>query len=92
MWHPDTERLQKIRNAYLSAREPLHEQEQKRQRAIWDRGGVLYNGEAIWEDNNQRDDMAADDNDNDDDDGGDSGDSDEWGQGLNEALDKGPGL
>lgn len=90
MWHPDTERLQKIGDAYLSAREPLHEQEQKRQLAILDRGGILYDGEAIWEGNNQRDDMVSNDGDGDD---GDCGsDSDEQGQGLNEVLDKGPEL
>lgn len=61
MWHPDVKRLQKLREAYLSAREPLHEQEQKRLRAIMDRGGILYDGEAIWEGNYQEDNLMSDD-------------------------------
>lgn len=87
MWHPDVKRLQRLGNAYLSAREPLHEQEQKRLRAIMDRGGILYDGEAIWEGNDQKDNMMSDDecgDYNDDDDG--------LSQGPDEALERGPEL
>lgn len=48
MWHPDTTRLNALCDEYLGARKPLHAEEQARQVAIMERGGGLYDGEAVW--------------------------------------------
>lgn len=49
-WHPDSDRLEQMKDEYLGAHEPLHGQEQKRQIEIMERGGILYDGEALWDD------------------------------------------
>lgn len=60
-WHPDAERLEVMKDAYLRAHEPLHEQEIKSQLQILERGCGRYDGEARWEDNSRVDAMLSDD-------------------------------
>lgn len=62
-WHPDAERLEAMKDAYLKAHEPLHESEIQRQLGILKRGCVLYDGEALWDRQNVPDAMLADDSD-----------------------------
>lgn len=60
-WHPDAERLEVMKDAYLRAHEPLHEQEIKRQLKIVESGCGLYDGEAIWQHNGAFNTMVSDD-------------------------------
>lgn len=45
-WHPETDHVQSIKEAYLSAREPLHCVEVGRQIRMMERGIMLWEGEA----------------------------------------------
>lgn len=45
-WHPETDHVQSIKEAYLSAREPLHCVEVDRQIRMMEGGIVLWEGEA----------------------------------------------
>lgn len=54
-WHPDIERLERLKDAYLTENEPLHKQEVNRQIAVLERGGFLFDDEPQWEDEYQSD-------------------------------------
>lgn len=60
-WHPDAERLEVMKDAYLKAHEPLHGSEIKRQVGILKRGYALDDGEAVWGSQNAPDAMLEDD-------------------------------
>lgn len=48
-WHPDAERLEVMKDAYLKAHEPLHDKEMQRQMAILMRGHAVYDDETVWD-------------------------------------------
>lgn len=54
-WHPDVERLERLKDAYLTEYEPLHKQEVNRQIAVLERGGFLFDDEPQWDNDYQSD-------------------------------------
>lgn len=60
-WHPDVERLERVKDQYLTENEPLHEQEVKRQLAVLEHGGFLFDDEPQWDNDSRMEEMLVDD-------------------------------